>query len=96
MNHCLAQVFRAGLPPRLPERDFVSSPVVFENQWMIHGDIRGPLFKVTDRIASRRHHITPQAVRCRYGAGGAVNEARLNTAPGIDEARAIASRQRLT
>ena len=81
MNHCLAQFFRAGLPARLPKRDFVSRPVVFQNQWMIHGDIRRHLFKVTYRIATRRHHIAQQLVRFSYRTGGAVNEARLDSSP---------------
>jgi hypothetical protein len=90
MNHCLAQVFRGGLPPRLPKRDFVGRPVVFQSQWMIHGDICHLLFKVTYRIASRGHHITQQLVRFRYCTGGAVNEACLDSAPGLYEARTIA------
>jgi hypothetical protein len=31
MNHCLAQIFRVGLPLLLPKRDFVSRSVVFQN-----------------------------------------------------------------
>ena len=49
----LPQVLGAGLASRLPDRDFVSGSVVFQNQWMIHGDIRRTLFKVTYWIASR-------------------------------------------
>ena len=94
MNHGLAQVFGAGLPPRLLKGDSVSRSVVFQNQWMVHGDIRRPLFKVTYRIATRGHHITQQLVRFRYRTGGAVNEARLDSAPGLHEARAIACRER--
>jgi hypothetical protein len=94
MNHCLAQFFRAGLPPRLPKRDFVSRSVVFQNQWMIHGDICRSLFKVTYRIAPRGHHITQQLVRFRYRTGGAVNEARLDSAPELYEARTIGRRER--
>jgi hypothetical protein len=94
MNHCLAQVFRAGLPPRLPKRDFVSRSVVFENQRMIHGDICRPLFKVAYRIAPRGHHITQQLVRFRYRTGGAVNEAGLDCAPRLHETRSIACCER--
>jgi len=94
VNHCLAQVFRAGLPPCLPQRDFVSRSVVFQNQGMVHGYICCPLFKVTYRIAPRGHHITQQLVRFRYRAGGAVNEARLDSAPGFYEASTIACRER--
>jgi hypothetical protein len=94
MNHCLAQVFGGGLPPRLPKRDLVSRSVVFQNQRMIHGDICRPLFKVTYRIAPRGHHITQQLVRFGYGAGGAVNEVRLDPVPGLYEARTIACRER--
>jgi hypothetical protein len=94
VNHCLAQVFRASLPPRLPERYFVSRSVVFQNQWMIHGDICRLLFKVTYRIAPRGHHITQQLVRFRNRTGGAVNKARLDSAPGCYEARTIACRER--
>jgi hypothetical protein len=49
MNHGLAQVFGAGLPPRLTKRALVGCTVIFENQWMIHGDIRRTLFKVANR-----------------------------------------------
>src|SRR5579864_503537 len=94
MNHRLAQVLRAGLPIRLPKRDSVSRSVVFQNQRMIHGDICRPLFKVTYRIAPRGHHVTQQLVRFSYRTGGAVNEARLDSAPGLYEARTIACSER--
>jgi hypothetical protein len=94
MNHCLAQVLRVGLPLRLPKRNFVSRPVVFQNQWMIHGNICRPLFKVTYRIAPRGHHITQQPVRFRYSSGGTVDEARLDYVPGLYEARTIACCER--
>jgi hypothetical protein len=64
------------LAPYLLKRDFVSRSIVFQNQEMIHGDIRHPLFKGTYRIASRGHYIAQQLVRLRYRAGGAVDEAR--------------------
>ena len=54
MNHRLTQVFRVGLPLRLPKGDFVSRSVIFHNQWMIDGDIRRSLLKVT----ARGHHIS--------------------------------------
>src|SRR5579872_4238794 len=94
MYHCLTQVFRAGLPVRLPKRDFVSRSVVFQNQWMGYRDICRPLFKVTYRIAPRGHHITQQLVRFRDRTGGAVNEARLDSAPRLHEALTIACRER--
>ena len=83
MNHCLTQVFRSGLPAHLVKRDFMGCPVVFENQWMIHGDIGRPLFKVGYRIASCGHHIAQQAVRLTDRAGGAVHESSLESAPGL-------------
>ena len=62
---------------------------------MIHRDICRPLFEVTYRIAPRGHHITQKLVRFRYGTGRAVNKARLDSAPGLDEARAVGCRKRL-
>ncbi|MFZ0593885.1 MAG: hypothetical protein WAM39_25745, partial [Bryobacteraceae bacterium] len=59
-----------------------------------HGDICRSLFKITYRIAPRGHHITQQLVRFRHRTGGAVNEARLNSAPGLYEARTIGHRER--
>jgi hypothetical protein len=94
INHCLAQFFRAGTPSRLPKRDFVSRSVVFQNQWMIHGNICCPLFKVAYRIAPRGHHLTQQLVCFRYRTGWAVNEARLDSPPGLYEARTIACSER--
>ena len=94
MNHCLAQFFRAGLPPRLPKRDFVSRSVVFQDQWMANRDICRSLFKVTNRIAPGGQHITQQLVRIRYSTGGAVNKARLDLSPRLHEARTIALGER--
>jgi len=94
MNHCLAQVFSVGLPQRLPKRDFMGCPVVFQNQWMVHGDICGALFKVAYRVAPRGHHIAKQLVGFRYRTGGAIDEPRLDSAPGLHKARAIAWRER--
>jgi hypothetical protein len=61
---------------------------------MGHGDICRPLFKITYRIAPRGHHITQQLVRFPDRTGGAVNEARLDSAPGLYEAFTIACRER--
>jgi hypothetical protein len=94
MDHCLAQLFRVGLAPYLPKRDFVSRSVVFQNQRMVHGDIRHPLFKGAHRIAPRGHYIAQQLVRLRYRTGGAVDEARLDSAPGLYEALPVACRER--
>ena len=79
MNHCLAQVFRVGLPKSLPKCDFVGCPIVFQNQWMVYRNICGALFKVAYRIAPRGHHIAQQLIGFRYRAGGAIHE----TAPGF-------------
>jgi hypothetical protein len=95
MNHCLAQVFGVGLPSCLPKGDFVSRSIVLENQWMIHGDIRRPLFKVTYWIATRGHHITQELVRFRYGSRRSVNEARLDSLPGLYKACPVTCRERL-
>ena len=57
VNHCLAEIFCAGLPPCLTERYFVCRPVILKNQRMVHGDICRPLFKVTYRITTCGHHI---------------------------------------
>jgi hypothetical protein len=65
MNHCLAQVFSVGLPPRLSKCDFVGCSVGFQNQWMVYGDICHALFKVTYRIAPRGYHIAQQLVGFR-------------------------------
>jgi hypothetical protein len=35
----------------------VARTVIFENERMIHRDIRGSLFEVSYRITSRGHHI---------------------------------------
>ena len=94
MDHGLAQVFRVGLPACLPECDFMGRSVVFQNQRMIDGDVRRPLFKVTDRIAARGHHIAQQQVGFCDRTGGPVDKARLDSAPGIHEARAISCRER--
>src|ERR1022692_3861794 len=83
MNHCLAQLFRSGLSGHLAKCDFMGCPVVFEDQWMIHGDIGRPLFKVGNRIASCGHHIAQQPVRLTDRTGGAVYETRLQSAPGL-------------
>jgi hypothetical protein len=45
MDHCLAQVFRGGLA--IAHRDFMTGPVIFHNLWMVNGDVRQALFKIT-------------------------------------------------
>ena len=94
MDHGLAQVFRAGLPLRLAKCDFVGRPIVVQDQWMVHGDISRTLFEVTDRIATRGHHIAQQLVGFRYRTGRAVHKPRLDSVPGVFETRTIAGRER--
>src|SRR5580704_17548118 len=53
VDHCLAQLFGAGLPKRLPHRDAVTGAIIFHNQWMIHRNICGTLFKIAYRIAAQ-------------------------------------------
>src|ERR1700730_1639757 len=94
VNHGLAQVFGASLSPRLTKRALVGCPVIFENQWMAHRDIGLTLFKVAYRIATRGHHIAQQLVGVCYCATWAVNEPRLDSAPGLDKPRTIARSER--
>src|ERR1051326_3459829 len=89
MDHCLAQVFGVGLPLRLTNRDCMGRPVIFHNQWMVHGNICRPLFKVTYRIAAGGHHIADQLISLRNRPSGAVNESRLNPAPRLNETRTV-------
>jgi len=81
MYHCLTQLFGTGLPPRLLKGDFVGRSVVFDDQWMIHGDICRPLFKVTYRIATGGHHVAQELVRFGDCTGGTVNKTGLDSAP---------------
>jgi hypothetical protein len=78
----------------LKKRALVGCPVIFQNQWMVHGDIRRTLFKVAYRIATRGHHVTQQLVGFSHRTSGAVNETRLDSAPGRDKARPIARSER--
>jgi hypothetical protein len=61
---------------------------------MVDGNIRRRLFKVAYRVAPRGHHIPQQPVGFRYSTGWAINEARLDSAPRLCEARAIGCRER--
>ena len=94
MNHGLSQVFRAGLASRLAKRALVRDPVILENQWMIHGNIRRPLLKITYRIAASGHHVAQQLVGVGYGASRAVNEPRLDSAPSLHKTGMIPRRER--
>ena len=93
MNHGLTQIFCAGLPLRLKKRAFVGCTVIFENERMIHRDIRGSLFEVSHRIAPRGHHVAQQLVGIRHGSAGAVNESCLYFRPRVDKPRTIALSQ---
>ena len=57
-------------------------PVIFYHQWMVHGDVRRALFKVTYRVTAAGHHVAEQLVGLGYRTFGVVNELRLNLAPG--------------
>src|SRR6202035_2634171 len=94
MNHRLAQIFRSGLATRTAGRDFMRGPVIFHNQWMVHGDIRRPLFKLTYGITAGGHHVAEQLVCLGNRIFRAVNELRLNLVPGSDVALPVAGRER--
>jgi len=94
VNHGFAQVFGAGLAPRLKKCALVSGTVVIENLWMIHGNIRGTLFKIAYWIATRGHHVAKQSVGIGHRASGAVNKPPLDSVPGLDKARPIAGSKR--
>jgi hypothetical protein len=90
VNHGLAQVFGVGLSPRLKNSALMGGTVVFENQGMIHGNVRGTLFKVSDRIAARGHNVAQKLIGIRHGGPGAVNEPSLDPAPRLDKPHTIA------
>jgi hypothetical protein len=89
MNHALAQFLGAGLSLRLKKRTLVGSTVIFENQGMIHRNVRRTLFEVANRIATSGHYVSHQLVGVRYRASGTVNKPRLNSAPRFDKPRTI-------
>jgi hypothetical protein len=94
MDHCLAQVFCAGLPLCLAKRDFVGFSIFFHDQWVVHRDISRALLKVTYGVATRGQHIPQELVGFRYRNGGAIHEPSLDFTPGVFEARTVAGRQR--
>jgi hypothetical protein len=95
MNHGLAQFFGAGFAADLTVGDSVGQAVVFEDERVADGNIRGALLKVTDRIAARGHHVTQKPVGFRYRSSGAVHKSRLHVAPVFHEASTIARAERL-
>ena len=78
MNHCLAQVFGAGVAAGVAESDFMPGAIAFDNKWMIHGDVRGTLFKIADRIATSGHDVAEELIgRARKLAPQTINN-KLN------------------
>src|ERR1700722_2041592 len=75
--------------------DFMSGPVIFDNQRMVHGDIRRALFKITYGITAGGHHVAEQPVGLAYGTFGVINKLRLNLAPGCDIALPVSSCERM-
>src|SRR5579863_9251746 len=78
----------------MADRDFMSRPVIFHDQWMVHGDIRRALFKVTYRITAGAHHGAEQLVGLGYRTLGVVNELCLHLAPGLDIDLPVLGRER--
>jgi hypothetical protein len=78
----------------MADRNFVSEPIIVHKQWMIHGDIRRALFKLTHGITARGHYIAEQLVGLSYRSFGVVNELCLNLAPGCDIDLPVAWRER--
>ena len=63
-----------AFPSNLATSYLMGRTVVFQNQRMIHGNVRRSLVEVAHRIAACGHHISQQFVGVRYCASGAVNE----------------------
>jgi hypothetical protein len=61
---------------------------------MIHGEIRGTMLEVADRIATCGHHVAQELVSIRQGTAGAVNEPGLHSGPRLDKPRTIAWSER--
>ena len=78
----------------MADRDFMCGPVMFHDQWMIHGDIRRALFKITYGITTGGHHVAEQSVGLAYGTFGVINKLCLNLAPGRDTTVPVAWRER--
>src|SRR5579859_7861651 len=62
MDHRLAQIFGGGLAAGMANGDPVRSSVVLDEQGMIHGDIRGTLFKIAGGIAAGGHDVAEEFI----------------------------------
>ena len=89
MNHCLTQIFRACLTPRLAKGGLVCRTVMVQNQRVVHRDVRRALLKIAHGITPRGHHIAQQLVGFGYSSARSIHESCLNSVPRLNEPRAI-------
>jgi len=67
--------------------------VVFNDHWIIHGNVGSALIEVAHWIASRLHHVHNQTVGDGNCSFGIVDEPALNFIPSVAKAGFVGRRQ---
>jgi hypothetical protein len=87
VNHRLPHVFRTCLALRVSHSNIVSSSVVFDNERVIDGEIRGTLLELGHWVPASRHYLLNKLICFRQCTLGIVDESALDLLPGCYKIR---------
>src|SRR5580704_3081679 len=78
----------------MADSDFMRGPIILDDQWMVHGDIRRALFEITHGITACGHYVAEQLIGLCDRFFWVIHELGLDRAPGRDIALTVACRER--
>src|SRR5688572_30803502 len=79
--------------PGVAPSNRVGGPEMLHDAGMVHRDVRCPLLKVPDRVASCLHDLGDQRIRCQRGARRVIHELDLGRSPTFGQPIALIWRQ---
>ena len=81
IDHRLPHFFRACFALLPSQRERASSSIIFDDHWMIDGQVCRTPVEVFKRVAPRTHHLGDELVGFAHGAVRVVDKSRLDATP---------------
>jgi len=83
MYNRFSKLFRVGLTALTPPGNDLRRSIIIRLRWVIHGNVRGPAFRVPRRIPALQHQFAYQFIRLNHDAQASLNRAASEGVNGV-------------
>src|SRR3954447_3192418 len=95
MNNRLPEIFGAGSPTLVRDRNRASGTIILHHDWMVDRDVSGALLEIANRIAARPHDLIDKPISIFNRLRRRIDEARLSRSPCFDETFTVCRSDRM-